>query len=396
MGRPRFVAALVLLLVGGAARAETTLWERVQIHGFASQAVVRTSDNHWFGASPSTSFDFTELGLNGSFQLNPKILFSAQVLARRAGEMYDGAPSLDYALGDFTLLSAADRRVGARVGRIKNPLGLYNETRDVPFTRPTIFLPQVVYFDKVRNLLLSSDGIMLYGEYFGPGGNLSLVAGGGQPVIDNNVEWAYLGGDFPGELEPDGITWIGSLWYTTSDERFKAGLSGAQGRLNFDPNAFSIFGPGRFDFADWIASLQYNAERLTLSAEYAYTPAKWRDFGPYFPFERQTGEGYYLQAAYRLLPVLQLTLRYEEGFADRNDRNGQLASALTGGVTPPFDFYSKIFTAGLRWSILPNLMVELDYSRHRGTFALSIRENPDPSELEEEWDMVAAQISVRF
>ena len=181
MGGRRFFATL-LLITGGLASAEPSMWERLQIHGFASQGVVHTSDNHWFGDSTNTSFDLTELGLNGSFQLNPKVLFSAQVLSRRAGEMYDGEPSLDYALGDFTFVSAPDRRLGVRVGRIKNPLGLYNETRDVPFTRPTIFLPQVVYYDNLRNLILSSDGLMLYGESFQPWGNLSLTFGGGQSV----------------------------------------------------------------------------------------------------------------------------------------------------------------------------------------------------------------------
>jgi hypothetical protein len=89
-------------------------------------------------------------------------------------------------------------------------------------------------------------------------------------------------------------------------------------------------------------------------------------------------------------------LRYEEGFADRNDRSGKQASALTGGITPPFDFYSKIFTAGVRWDILPNLMLRVEYQHHQGTFHLSIRENPDPSQLVESWDLFAASISVRF
>lgn len=396
MGGRRFVFGLTLFMIGGVASAEESLWERLQIHGFASQGAVKTSDNHWFGDSPNTSFDFTELGLNGSFQLNPKVLFAAQVLSRRAGEMYDGEPSLDYALGDFTLFSGAERRAGLRVGRIKNPLGLYNETRDVPFTRPTIFLPQTVYYDKLRNSLLSSDGLMLYGESFQPWGNLSLTLGGGRPVIDDNVEWAFLGGDFDGSVEADGNTYVGSLWYESQDGAYKAGLSGASSALRFDPGAYSILGPGDIDFNYWIGSLQYNAERFTLSAEYGRLPLEWKDFGPYWPFSKQTTEGYYVQGAYRILPELELTLRYEEGFADRNDRSGKRSSALTGGLTPPFDFYSKIFTAGLRWYILPNLMVEIDYSRHQGTFDLSIRENPDPSQLVEDWDRFAAQISVRF
>lgn len=397
MSGKRWVATLILVAGGvGVVSAETSVWDRIQIHGFASQAVVQTSDNKYFGNSPNTSFEFTEIGLNGSFQLDPKFLFSAQVLSRRAGEMYDGEPSLDYALGDFTLTSSADRRFGVRVGRIKNPLGLYNETRDVPFTRPGIFLPQVVYYDKLRNSILASDGLMLYGESFNPWGNLTLTLGGGRPVIDDNVEWAFLGADYGGSMESDGNTLVGSVWYETQDGALRAGLSGASSSLRFDPDVNSILGPGHIDFTYWIGSLQYNTEDFTFSAEYGRLPLEWRDFGPFWPFTKQTTEGYYLQGAYRILPELEFMLRYEEGFQDRNDRSGKDLSELTGGVNPPFDFFSKIFTAGVRWDILPNLMLRVEYQRQQGTFALSLRENPDPSQLVEDWDVFAASISVRF
>lgn len=396
MRRTLLIAALLAVPAGVSAEDDLKFWDRLQIHGFASQVAVNTSANRYFGNSPDTSLDFRELGLNASYQLNPKILLAAQVLSRRAGDMYDGSPSLDYGLADITLASALERRFGVRVGRIKNPLGLYNETRDVPFTRPGIFLPQVVYYDKVRNLVISSDGVMFYGESFSPKGNVSLTLGGGQAVVDDNVEWAYLGGDYDGDLEPDGITWIGSLWYTTADERLKAGVSGASSAMQFAPGASSVLDRGQIDYLYWIASLQYNAEDFTLSAEYSRLPLEWRDFGPYFPFNKQTTEGYYFQGAYRIFPELEFTLRYEEGFADRRDRDGRRGSELTGGMTPPFDFYTKIFTAGLRWDVFPNLMLRAEYQRHQGTFALSIRENPDPSALVEDFDVFALSVSVRF
>jgi hypothetical protein len=395
MGGRHVFVILLSAASGGIAVADGSLRERTQIHGFASQAVVQTSDNRYFGNSPSTSFDFTEIGLNGSFQLNPKVLFSAQMLVRRAGEMNDGTPSLDYGLADATVISAVDGRAGVRLGRIKNPLGLYNETRDVPFTRPSIFLP-LVYYDRVRNLIISSDGLMAYGESFGASGNYSITLGAGQTVIDDNVEWTVLGADFDGALEPGKAALIGSLWYTTPDERLKGGLSGVTTSMRFDPKPGSALSRGSVEFFYWIASLQYNSEQLTLSAEYSRVPTEWESFGPYFPFSQQTAEGYYLQGAYRVLPELELMMRYEEGYADRDDRDGETASALTGGFTPPFDFYSKVFTAGLRWDILPNLMVRAEYQRHQGTYALSIRENPDPSQLVEDWDVFAASISVRF
>ena len=388
--------ALSFVLGMSGTAAEAVDYGRLQLHGFASQAVVRTSDNQYFGDSTRTAFDFTELGLNLCYRPDPHLLLSSQVLVRRAGEMYDGTPSVDYALADLTLYSSAERRLGIRGGRYKVPMGLYNETRDIPFTRPGIFLPQVVYYDKIRNLALSLDGLALYGETYGALGNVSLTLATGRAAIDENVEWTYLGNDYPGNLTADGLAWLASLWYSSQTERLKLGFSIASHGMSFEPGANSPLADGSISFIYWIASAQYNARDWTISAEYSRIPLEWGAFGPVYPFSKEEVEGYYLQGAYRLRPDLELMLRYEEGFANRADKDGSRFSALTGGITPASDFYSKIWTAGLRWDILPDLMLRLEYQRHLGTFALSIRENPDPSGLVEEWDAVAASLSVRF
>ncbi len=390
---------LLLSLAPGLAHALEFVDGQLQLHGFASQAVVATSDNRLFGNSADTSFDFTELGLNASYQVEPSLLVAGQILARRAGEMYDGTPSLDYGLVDYRFLSETTHHLGVRVGRIKNPFGLYNETRDVPFTRPGIFLPQVIYYDKVRNLLLSYDGAMFYGDLFTETGNLSLNLGFGQSVIDDNVEWAYFADDPDGQLEGrGGINWgIGSLWFSTPAETLKLGLSGIVTQMDYDAGPESYLESGSIDVVDWVASLQYNAADWTISAEYSRTPTRWNDFGELFPFKDQVMEGYYLQGAYRLLPSLELMVRYEEGFANRQDRDGRAFSALTGGITPRFDFFSKIGTIGLRWDIRPNIMLRLEAQQHDGTFHLSVRENPPPpDDLVREWDLFAASISLRF
>ena len=394
---PRLRQAALAIALGAAGTNLPALeYGALQLHGFASQALVHTSDNQYFGDSTKTSFDFTELGVNASYRPDPRLLLSGQVLVRRAGEMYDGTPSIDYALADITLSSSAEQRLGVRAGRYKAPMGLYNETRDVPFTRPGIFLPQVVYYDKIRNQLLSLDGLALYGETYGDLGNLSLTLAAGRTLIDDNVEWTYLGSDYPGDLASDGLAWLASLWYSSQTERLKLGFSISSYRMAFDPAANSPLDDGSIDAIYWIASAQYNARDWTISAEYSRVPLDWNDFGPVYPFTKETIEGYYLQGAYRLRPGLELMLRYEEGFANQTDKDGNRFSALTGGITPSYDFYSKIWTAGLRWDILPDLMLRLEYQRHLGTFALSIRENPDPSALVEEWDAIAAALSIRF
>jgi hypothetical protein len=387
-----------LMLTCTATQAAESLWDRLQVHGFASQAVLKTSDNRWFGNSDQTSFDFTEVGLNASMRFDPKLLLAGQVLYRRAGEMYESDLALDYGLADITPLSSTEGRLGLRVGRIKNPLGLYNETRDVPFTHPGIFLPQVVYFDRVRNLVLSTDGAMLYGDRYTGFGNFSFTVGNGWPVMDDNVEWAYLNGDFPGDIKANGTTWLASLWYTDPSEQFKLGLSGATLSIKFDPDirGMPTIDRGHTDIDFWIASAQYNAEDWTLTSEYAREPIAWRGYGPLAPDRDATGEGWYLQGTYRLRPSVGLMLRYEEGYADTADRDGSKLEAATGGLLPANFAFSKIVSAGIRWDINPNWMVRAEYAYNNGTNMLSSRENLDPLSRERYWNLFSLQLAFRF
>jgi len=399
MGTRRLIAAVsaaLLWLIQAPPAHAQSLWSSLQVHGFAAQAALDTSDNRWFAHSDGPSLDFTEVGLNASLRPRPWLLLAGQVLARRAGEMYDGTPAIDFALADITLLSAVRQGAGLRLGRIKNPLGLYNETRDVPFTHPGIFLPQVVYFDKVRNLALATDGAMLYGETDTDLGTLSLNLGGGRAVIDNNVEWAYLGGDFPGNLEPDRNSVLAGLWFNSRSQQLKLGLSGIAAGMRFDPSPRAGFtlGPGTIDLLYWVLSAQYSAERWTLTGEYAREPVHWHGFGPYFPEKKLVTEGYYVQGTWRPRPPLELLLSFQEGFADRNDHNG--SRAASAGLYPSSTQFSRILTLGLRWDISPHWMVRAEVQRNRGTFVLSPRENPDFWQREEYWDLFAVQAVFRF
>ena len=145
----------------------------LQLHGFLTQGFVKTDANRFFGPSDKGSFQFTEIGLNGSLRPIPDLLLSGQVLARRAGEMYNGSPTIDFALARWDFLDSAQNTAGISIGRLKNPLGLYNRTRDVAHTRPGVFVPETVYFDKVRNLEHASDGAMLHLAHFTDIGQLS-------------------------------------------------------------------------------------------------------------------------------------------------------------------------------------------------------------------------------
>ncbi|MEA3638448.1 MAG: hypothetical protein VBE63_00725 [Lamprobacter sp.] len=396
-----FLATWLLLVAASSSAADQATEpgnDRIQLHGFASQAMVSTSANRFYGDSPNTSFDFTEIGLNASWRLSPRLLLAGQLLSRRAGEMSDGQPEIDFALADITLMTTDRVRFGTRIGRIKNRLGLYNETRDVSFTHPGIFLPQVVYFDKVRNLVLSSDGVVLYAETYQPFGLFSLNLATGSPVVDENVEAAFLLGDKPGDIEPRDNSWLAGLWYQSHDTRLKFGLSGAAVSLKFDPTQGSPipYGPGKVDVLYWVASAQYNSERWSFTAEYMAEPIEWRDFGPALPDQNATAEGYYGQVTYNPVPKWQLMLRYEEGFADRDDRSGRQLERQTLGLVPSHATSSHILSLGLRWDINHQWMLKTEYQRHNGNFILSEIENPDFSRYDKHWDLFAVQAGFRF
>ena len=97
---------------------------------------------------------------------------------------------------DWNFSNTPGSSLGVVAGRIKNSLGLYNDTRDVAFTRPGVFVPQQIYFDSVRNLLLSADGLQLYARRSTDAGNWAFNLGAGTNPVDKNVEYAYLGRDY--------------------------------------------------------------------------------------------------------------------------------------------------------------------------------------------------------
>ncbi len=162
------IRGLLLAMLGLFCQAVVAdVFDELEFHGFATQGFVHTSANSFFGDSERGSFDFREIGVNATFEPLSNLRLSGQLLSRRAGELSSGSPNVDYALADFTLRSTAEHRLSVILGRIKNPLGLYNETRDVAFTRPSVFVPQSIYFDRVRNLLPFTDGVGVRNEWYG-------------------------------------------------------------------------------------------------------------------------------------------------------------------------------------------------------------------------------------
>ena len=370
--------------------------ETLQIHGFASQAFILTSDNRFFGDSETGSSDFRELGLNLSIRPIPDLQFSIQGLSRWAGEANNGDLRLDYGFLDYSLVGNESGTLGLRIGRVKNPLGFYNDTRDVAFTRPSIFLPQSIYFDRTRNLALSSDGINIYTEYRRDLGNTFFELAVSFPQVDNReTELAFLGPRAPelGHLNPR-LSYTSRLIFEPAGGQMRFSLSGALVNIKFEPASPGIQ-KGDIHFRPLILSAQYNAEFWSLTSEYALRYSKFEDVGG--PSFSVTGESYYLQGSYHLLDNLEALLRYDVLYQNREDRSGaQFAADPRSGGKPGHTRFAKDWTVGLRWNMTSSWMSRIEYHYVDGTGWLPLLDNPAPAETDRYWHLFALLISYRF
>lgn len=388
----------------------------IRVHGFLSQGYVKTTGNNdVFGnSSGNGSFDFRELGVNASYRPLPNLQFSGQLLSRSAGEDSKGGIRVDYGFVDYTIMSTESNDFGIRLGRTKNPLGFYNDTRDVPFTRPSILLPQSIYFDRTRNLGLASDGAQIYGESRNGWGDLNAQFGVVFPQAgDRSTEFAILQGDRPGDITPK-LSYIGRLIYEYDGGRVRLAVSGAQVNTGYDPAGLQdrFSGLGTLQFTPIIFSAQYNTERWSLTSEYAIRHIERHDYGA-VPNLNFTGESYYFQGIYRFNSNWEGVLRYDAYYTDRDDRDGKkFASGIPAVVQdyfPAHSRFAKDITVGLRWNVTPSIMLRAEYHYVNGTGWASSLDNRAPIEVrralhapflpantDQHWNLFAFQASYRF
>jgi hypothetical protein len=381
-------------LASASAGADDSTASRIQIQGFAAQALIGTSHNNFFGDSQNdVSSEFTEAGLHGAWQVRDNLRVSGQLLYRRAGDTDTDNLRLDYAHADWRLHQSDSHQIGARLGKVKIPYGLYNETRDVPFTRPGILLPQSVYFDNSRSLVLAAPGAFLYGGGVHDWGSTEWSVGGIQPDFDSSaVEYNFLGNDLPGKL--DGRRALGARFRWDSPGDTTLALTYADAQADYAPGALDPFGAGTVDFRNLMLSVQQRFNTLTLTAEYGRPKIRLAGFGLALPDSVSPTETFYAQGEWRFAPDWELLVRHDVFYRSRKDRNGRAFEAATG--LPAHGNYAHDTTLGLRWDATPSLMLRGEYHRVNGTAWLPGPDNPDFFARTRDWDMWLLQAAWRF
>jgi hypothetical protein len=358
-------AAIAILLGASLAQAQEEPSD-IQIHGFVSQGYVKTTNNNYLAESARKqgSFDFTEVGINFTKSLNDKLRVGVQLFAHDLGPLGNYSPQFDWYYLDYRLFDW----LGIRAGKTKLPWGLYNESNDIDAGRVQVLLPQSLYPVANRESLFAQTGAELYGDVaLGGAGSLEYRLYGGTIFLNiadvtaqfKNFDVAYdLGGRVMYRPPVEGLQLGTSLQAVRFDFSFtpnEAQLADyqAKGQLPAD------FG-GTIDVALpiklWVASVEYQVERLSLAAEFG------RNFGSYqttllTPDVKVKTQGAYVMGSYQVRPWFTPGLYYSAYFPNVD----HIKKRST---------YQHDVAATLRFDITPNWLVKAEGHYMHGTAAL--------------------------
>lgn len=392
------VFLIIFLLSGETFSAEVPEpdWDRWRLHGFFSQSYIKTDNNNFFGNSEEGSFKFYEAGLNTRWQALPNLSFSMQVLSRDAGAFDDGRLRVDYGFLDWQITSSENYQLGVRLGRTLNPVGLYNDTRDVATTRPSIFLPQSIYHDKNRNLLLSSDGGQIYQEWFGDSYSVALNFAVIRPRLEDPglEEQLVAGGENDRFSKRTG--WLSRLLYDYDFGLVRLGITVGDFRLSYDGDVFSIpIEDARFNNKPLVLSAQYNGSKFEVSGEYNFRKSIYSSFDGFPLYNTEVDSyGYYLQSSYIVNDKWKVFTRFDANVANSDDPRGVDLARATGD--PNHHFFANDLSFGLRWDVDSNWMLSAEIHAIEGTLFTSDLENGPRSERRKNWHLFSGLVSFRF
>ncbi len=390
-----------LLIVWGSAALGTPVFAQelgdgLQAHGFISQSMVHTSDNKVGGNSgDDVGWDMREMGANLSWRPNPDWLISGQILARWAGDTDEGKLRLDYGFVDRTLFADGDTQVGLRLGKIKNPYGFFNTTRDVAHTRPGIIMPQSVYLDQIRNFFLAAPGVSVYGNSEYHTGNLSWQISALRPEVnDQSLEYVFLLNDLPGHFKGK-ESWLSQAMFDMGGE-WRMGISLGAMNMTYRPSPLGdIEIAGNHHLPTWVLSLEKNTENWSLTAEYGRTRVKAKNYN--FANTDHWTEAWYAQATRRFGNNWQGFIRYDALYLDKDDKTGEGFASdpiIAGLGFKAHSRYAQDWVLGVRHDI-DHLALSAELHRVDGTAWLAQAENLPASQVRK-WNMLLLQAAWRF
>jgi opacity protein-like surface antigen len=384
----------------------------VRVNGFISQGYLHSDKNNFLATTKKKgSSEFNEVGLTITANVTPKLRIGTQFLSRDLGPVGNNEVRLDWAFGDYHV----NDYFGVRIGKVKMPIGLYNQGRDSDFVRPMIFLPQSIYDEIRRDQLLAYEGGGIYGniplaaagdlEYQGFVGELNfqddsiLVKSfkssaqkmlGATPMTSFTVDNKYVLG--------------GAVVYNTSLSGLRLGVSFMQGQSDVTVGASTITTTkpnGEMRLKNkMVYSLEYTNKYFLLAGEYSESDRNQVILNQVL--KSSPSQEYYGMASINLMDRLSLNLLYDVIYESMGDKHGELYKPASKAA---YDFmgWRKDHGIGFRYDVNQYWTLKAEYHYVDGCANLMQILNPPPTigatvkpDLQHYWDYVAIKASFNF
>jgi len=342
------LGAIVIALGTASAGAQSLDDLNIQIHGYATQGFLYTTQNNILTTSSSNgSPAWTEAVVNVTAQPNPRLRVGVQARYFLLGN-YGNAITLDWAAADYKV----DDRFGVRFGKVKTPSGLLNETQDIDPSYIWSLLPQGVYPIGSRNSVLSHFGGVVYGalklgqslgklEYRGWGGERVMGSDDGYFVsqreagliIPNGVSGVTLGAAIHWKAPLPGLL-IGAS--DSKDTQWSSNIAAGGGALSGTETVKPMNFPSYF--------ARYEKDKVMVAAEWFRLPVRaalnFTGLPPTpFGLDQRT---WYAMASYRVTDKLTAGM-YDSQSVDHHAALGPARHSLDWTVSGRYDFNQFLY-----------------------------------------------------
>jgi len=372
--------------------------QNFQLHGFISQGLIDVSGSNFVNDDGSLSAELTELGLNGSYQLNSSLRLTGQVVYLDGGNRYAKGVRVDYALLDWSVYDNYNWQANVYLGRFKNNHWLYSSTRDVPFARPSILLPQSVYFDGFRDIAVGSDGIAIKVSHSDDDiGDFDFNLSYGASSISDEQAEMILSQSALGRIKQD-YDAQASFYWQPAFSSWRFGLSLLDSTFSYNMNdSFDFFADGDFSFQFYTLNALYEGENWEFSGEIYQERFITKGFYSSSHYSSPIGQGVYFQSRYKISTKLTLLARHEHFYNDKDDKNGKKLEENTGGLVPAYFAYHRDTTVGMTYDFSSDFSLRLEYHWFQGAGRLTPVVLPNPLVNDSKnWQLWAAQLMYWF
>jgi len=347
--------------------------EQPEWHGFIAQGLAQASDSNAINDSGKLSAKLTEIGINSRWQLTERVRLAGQVVYLNGGNRYPEGARLDYLFVDLSVIDTFDHQLNLYAGRYKNQHWLFSSTRDVPFTRPSIILPQSVYYDTFRDIAVGSDGIAIKGFLQHDLGELEYNWSYGATSINTEQSQLLLSPQVSGKARQKYVHQASVFWQPAGSQA-TYGISLLDSEFNYRPGAAEPFSYGEVRIQRAMLNWRYQLENWELAAELMQERLAIDGF--YLPgFSRsQSGLGGYLLAKYRFNQGLSFISSLDYLTRDKDDKRG---SQLAIQGIPAHFGYQQSLMLGLSYDVAANWRLQAEHHWVDGTGRLSPSLVPD-------------------